>query len=182
MEQLGTEELDALKEIYAITASSRAEEVEQPVDECLDLLRARLVESKEALVQKSRTAKLWLQYMDHITLVKDFIRAERTSNWQLHLTTVRRMLNLFAAAGHTNYARCGRLYLQLMADHGPGLSESVRILWVKTMHKSAGVFSSLNFFLLLFSSWCLLAFSLYHTWHINNGLLQAVNFVNYKCS
>jgi len=155
------------------------------------------VASKEALVQKSRTAKLWLQYMDHITLVKDFIRAERTGNWQLHLTTVHRMLNLFAAAGHTNYARCGRLYLQLMADlpqtqpwlheqfmsgyghcvrrserfwaalstdlvieqtmmkaiksrggltHGRGLSESVRILWVKTMHKSAGVFSSLNSF------------------------------------
>ena len=44
------------------------------------------------------------------------IRAQRTSNWQLHLSTARRMLNLFAAAGHMNYARCGRLYLQLMTD------------------------------------------------------------------
>jgi len=26
------------------------------------------------------------------------------------------MLNLFAAAGHMDYARCGRLYLQLMTD------------------------------------------------------------------
>ena len=34
LEQLGTEELNALKEIYAITASSHAEEVEQPVNEC----------------------------------------------------------------------------------------------------------------------------------------------------
>jgi len=88
LEQLGTEELNALKETYAVTASSRAEEVEQPVDECLDLLKARLVALKEALVQKSRTAKLWLQFMHHITLVKDFIHAERTSNWQLHLSTV----------------------------------------------------------------------------------------------
>jgi len=32
LEELGTEELNALKEIYAITASSHAEEVEQPVE------------------------------------------------------------------------------------------------------------------------------------------------------
>ena len=39
VKQIGTEELSALKESYAITASSRAEKVEQPVDECLNRLK-----------------------------------------------------------------------------------------------------------------------------------------------
>ena len=49
-------------------------------------------------------------------VVKNFIRAERTSDWNLHLVSVSQMLNLFAAAGHRNYAKSARLYLQLMMD------------------------------------------------------------------
>ena len=38
--------------------------------------------------------------------------AERTTNWNLHLVTVKRMLNLFAAA--SKLRKSGRLYLQSM--------------------------------------------------------------------
>ena len=116
----GTEELNALKETYAVTASSLAEEVEQQNSALMnvwtcwkrDLWRRRKHWSEKAELRNC-DCKL---YMHHITLVKDFIHAERTSSWQLHLSTVRRMLNLFTAAGHMNYARCGQLYLQLMTD------------------------------------------------------------------
>ena len=53
-------------------------------------------------------------YMDYVYLVKTFIVAERTSDWELHMYVLTKMLNLFAATGHTNYARCARLYLQEM--------------------------------------------------------------------
>ena len=35
-------------------------------------------------------------------------------NWHEHLEAMRRMLNLFAATGHINYAKSARLYLQTM--------------------------------------------------------------------
>ena len=49
-------------------------------------------------------------------VVKDFIYVERTSNWKLHLHCVSKMLNFFAATGHSNYAKCARFYLQEMKE------------------------------------------------------------------
>ena len=46
--------------------------------------------------------------------MKQFIRAERTGNWQNHLMAVRQMLNLFSATTHFQYAKSARPYLQLM--------------------------------------------------------------------
>jgi len=37
------------------------------------------------LSKQSRTAKLWVQYMYEIETVKLFLRAERTSSWNLHV-------------------------------------------------------------------------------------------------
>ena len=48
--------------------------------------------------------------------MKQFIRAERTGNWQNHLMVVRQMLNLFSATAHFQYAKSARLYLQLMDE------------------------------------------------------------------
>ena len=68
------------------------------------------------LKEESRTAKLWIQYIGYIDLVKDYIIAERTSDWNLHLKTLSKMLNLFAATGHVNYARSARMYIQQMLE------------------------------------------------------------------
>ena len=43
-----------------------------------------------------------------------FYNAKKTADWNLHLVIVKRMLNLFAAAGRVNYAKSVRLYLQSM--------------------------------------------------------------------
>ena len=81
---------------------------------------------KQILKDKSRTAKLWLQYLDYIDVVKMFIRAERTADWNIHLIATERMLNLFAATGHIHYAKSARLYLPEMnnlKDKHPWLYE-----------------------------------------------------------
>ncbi len=69
-----------------------------------------LLKHKEYLGDKSRPARLWMQYVEYVKL---FIHAERTGNWHIH---VEKMLNLFAATGHINYAMSARLYLQQMQE------------------------------------------------------------------
>lgn len=54
--------------------------------------------------------------MNYISIVKLFIRAERTGDWNLHFKAAAKMENLFIATGHINYAKSARLYLQMM--HG----------------------------------------------------------------
>ena len=71
---------------------------------------------KRQLRATSRTAGLWIQYIDYISIVKQFIHAEHTGNWHLHLTSVSNTLNLFAATGRFNYANSARLYLQSVVD------------------------------------------------------------------
>ena len=51
-----------------------------------------------------------------MNIAKDYIRGERTGDWLLHLSSVQKMLNLFAATGHLHYAKSGRLYLQQMQE------------------------------------------------------------------
>ena len=63
---------------------------------------------------KSGTAKLWLQCLDYIKIIKAFISCERLGFWESHLIAVTNLLNLFAATGHIHYAKSARLYLQMM--------------------------------------------------------------------
>ena len=157
------------------------------------LIQELLEDLKEYLRTASRTARLWLQHIDYVGILKLFIRAERTGNWKLHLHAVEKMLNVFAATGHVNYAKCARLYLQKMRNlhnthpelyeqflngfhtvrrsdkywaglwtdlvieqvmmralksrgglsRGRGVTESVRLLWVNSMHRCAGIHNAM---------------------------------------
>ena len=73
-------------------------------------------QKKTALMLSSRTSTLWLNYIDYVTIVQTFIKAERTNDWPLHIASTESMLNLFAATGHNNYAKTCRLYLQSMEE------------------------------------------------------------------
>lgn len=53
-------------------------------------------------------------YFRLVGLLKQFIEAERTGNWKLHLEAVKMMLPIFHATGHYNYAQSSRIYLQDM--------------------------------------------------------------------
>ncbi|KAF4531641.1 hypothetical protein B566_EDAN006572 [Ephemera danica] len=74
--------------------------------------------------QKKRTSKLWSQYLHMVTLIRLFIRAERTGDWKLHMYCVRKMLPFLAAAGHLNYTKCAYLYYQSMQGLQSKMSES----------------------------------------------------------
>ena len=167
------------------------------ISESQELIKLQdcLLKYKALLTEKSPTAKLWLQYIEYIETLKLFIRAERTRDWNLHLVSVSRMINLFAATGHINFAKSSRLYLQLMyqllTDHswlyhcfieqgfhvvrrssrcwaglwtdliieqvmmhsiksrggltrGRGITETVRLQWIYSMHKCAGIHNAMT--------------------------------------
>ena len=95
------------KKVLAKEASTA--DVLSDIQECV----ARV---KDVLAEKSRTAALWIQYLEMVDISRSFIRAERTANWELHLNALTRMLPYLAASGHNLYVKCARLYLQSMAD------------------------------------------------------------------
>ena len=61
-------------------------------------------------------SKIVASYMDYIYTLKLFVSAERVGNCYMHIIAVGRLLNLFAATGHFNYAKSARMYLQLMLE------------------------------------------------------------------
>ena len=69
---------------------------------------------KDTLRSTSRTAKLWLRFMDYIEIIKDLICCERLGMWDGHLNAVTAFLNLFAATCHIHYAKSARLFVQEM--------------------------------------------------------------------
>ena len=75
----------------------------------------RLQMSKNDLA-RSRTARLWLLYLEMLSVLKQFIKAEREGNWDLHLHSMSRMLPFFAASGHNLYTKSVYIYLQNMEN------------------------------------------------------------------
>ena len=86
------------------------------LNECpmIDNILGRMNAAMQYAAASSRTAKLWVQYFNQVQLMRLFIRAERTGDWQLHLHCVRQMLPHFHASAHLPYAKSAHLYLQQM--------------------------------------------------------------------
>jgi len=113
---LSNDDIVELRSVYDIVVSTELNVNDCEYPECLIKLETVLCDFKSDLATKSKTAKLWLQYQQYITILKSLIRVERTCDWNLHLVTVAKTPNLFAATGHNNYAKCARLYLQMMLE------------------------------------------------------------------
>ena len=58
-----------------------------------------------------------------MSLLQNFIRAERTGDSELHLHCVRGIIRYFDATGHLHYAKASRLYLQNMEELGKKMSD-----------------------------------------------------------
>lgn len=78
-------------------------------------LEGELNKARELLTD-SRTGRLWIQYCDMIKLLKQFIKGERTGNWDLHLQCMNAMLPYFASTGHNLYAKSVHVYLSQMQN------------------------------------------------------------------
>jgi len=81
--------------------------------ETLQTVTNRIKET-EAKLAKNREALLWIQYMQMIAILQNFVRAEHTGDWISHLKALRKLLPYFAASGHHLYLKSAYLYLQKM--------------------------------------------------------------------
>ena len=82
----------------------------------LDVIQQRANTHRDHTRGTSRTAVLWLQYMEMVNIIRTSIKVERTANWELHHQAVSEVLPHFAASGHNLYVKCARLYLQSMSN------------------------------------------------------------------
>ena len=94
------------------------EEIQSALDwSVIDGVKSDLNEIVKTIAQTgNRTALLWLQYMEIVEILRNFITAERTGDWSLHLSTVKQMLPYYAAAGHNQYTKSAYLYYQQMSN------------------------------------------------------------------
>ena len=60
--------------------------------------------------EENPTFALWSTYIDVVQLLLLFIRATRTSDWNLHLSALRSMLPWFFATDRVNYSRYASCY------------------------------------------------------------------------
>lgn len=104
-------EIELIKEILTFDGENILSELNS--DE-FKSLHQKFLDHVEKLRENGPTAKLWLQYFDAVTIMKQFIESERSGKWDLHLQSVRRMLPYFHASGHFLYAKSCHLYLQDM--------------------------------------------------------------------
>ena len=101
-----------LHEAYALYADlmarkKSAEEVSSA--SAINKIKHLLQQQKESL-QENFTAKLWLQYMDVVDILRKSIKAERSGHWVRHFESLSEMLP-YMAAGHILYTKSAQLYL-----------------------------------------------------------------------
>ena len=115
-EMISEEDLNTLKSLHENFIDGNSHDKNVINCEIIEKLNCALKKQMDRLGESSLTAKRWIRYIRYIDIVKYFIAAERTGNWQNHLGSTAKMLNLFTVTGHSNYAKSARLYLQMMKE------------------------------------------------------------------
>src|SRR6218665_1582906 len=113
---LHSEDIEELKTVYNDFLTSSMTTNDAILPSCLHRLHEILLANRVKLRNECQTSRLYLQYIAYVSLLQDFITAERTSYWNLHTVSLKAMLNLFAPSGHTNYAKSAQVYIQMMSD------------------------------------------------------------------
>ena len=111
-----SEDLNTLKSLHENFIHDKSHDENLVNFEIIEKLNCALEKLMDQLSESLRTAKLWIQCIRYINIVKYFIASERTANRQNHLGSTAKMLHLFAATGYSNYAKSATLYLQMMKE------------------------------------------------------------------
>eukprot|EP00794_Sanderia_malayensis_P020892 gene20892-22943_t len=94
---------------------------------------------------QSPTFAFWSNYIEMIQLLLLYIRATRTSDWELHLSVLRSMIPWFFAKDRVNYARYAPCYwLEMMSFENthPYIAANIKDNWTIQRQDSYG-FSSI---------------------------------------
>ena len=70
------------------------DEIENCYHNAADLLN-KFYKNLQEYEQRGSTSKLWIQYFRMVSIAKEYIRAERMDDWQVHLNSVKQILPYF---------------------------------------------------------------------------------------
>ena len=102
-----------------------------------------LLQELDAISVKSKTSQLWVDSLiKPIFAILKYIRTEREADWALHLDTVKEVIPLFFAAGHTHYARYALYYLRPMECLPTEVCKHF-MAREHTMHQTSGLFNGI---------------------------------------
>lgn len=76
----------------------------------------KLKSTMDKLEKRGKTSKLWIQYVRMISLVRSLLHADRSTNWNLHLSTIKSIMPFFYSGGRHQYLKSAHLYLQDMLN------------------------------------------------------------------
>ena len=110
-------------------------------EECVQQINNTIDNLEDDIATKSSTAKMWMNYVKCVSVIRLFMRAERTGDWNLHLYCISEMIPLFHAAGHFAYAKSARLYLQQMGNLAQQMPQAAR---VQTIHREGLLYNPPN--------------------------------------
>ena len=127
-----TQWLEENKQFDQLLIQSRQQRFAQSCEECLlalenehELVEQRMKEMicdnrelmkmfeefKEESRKKSHLFAFWNEYIDMVMILLQFIKAERTGNWEFHLSATAAMLPHFYAMDRQNYSRWIPVYI-----------------------------------------------------------------------
>ncbi|CAC5414988.1 unnamed protein product [Mytilus coruscus] len=112
---LHSTEMNEIDELYSQLTCGELSASEACESDVLKKLEAT-VRRKTEILKQSRTAKLWLQYSEMVQVLRQFIKAERTGNWPLHLQSIQAILPFLAASGHNLYTKTAYLMTMQSLD------------------------------------------------------------------
>ncbi|KAK3696845.1 hypothetical protein QZH41_003454 [Actinostola sp. cb2023] len=109
----------------AVKDNSRvSESINGLMDEMEDVVSLFYIFKEEAKA-KSYIFVFWLEYISMVITLLQFVKAERTANWELHLLSTAAMVPHFFAMDRPNYARWLPVYLIDMYK----IKENFPIIW-----------------------------------------------------
>ena len=114
LEEIPKEDKDYIQALFASTGNKTLTFDTLVNDDTLKKIRLQFSEATNQLRENGKTAKLWLQYLQLVTIIIYFIQVELTVDCELHLRCIRAMIPIFHATGHFPYANSCQLYLQIM--------------------------------------------------------------------
>ena len=120
------EQVEELERLYMFMETGECDLDSLLESDCIDRIHNSLTEKKDELARTSKTSKLWINYQHMLSTSRALVSADRMGSWEMHLSAVSACLPTFVAAGHPNYLKSARLYLQKMyalKDDNPELHQ-----------------------------------------------------------
>ena len=108
------DQVEELERLYMLMETGASDLDSLLKSDCIRMIDETVSLKKDELAGTSKTSKLWVNYQRMVGIARALVAADRMGSWEMHLSAISTCLPIFAAAGHPNYLKSARLYLQKM--------------------------------------------------------------------